>query len=68
MPPAVLHTVDPNVPVHLVSASHGKAVRAEPVSALDGDERDRSWHKDLAGVGVIGGTQPLRAVRISDIG
>jgi len=43
---AVLHTVDPNVPVVLVSASRGKAVRAEPVSALYGYERDGVWHKD----------------------
>ena len=43
---AVLHTVDPNVPVHLVNASRGKAVRAEPVSALYGYERDGVWHKD----------------------
>lgn len=43
---AVLHTVDPNVPVHLVTASRGKAVRAEPVSALYGYERDGEWHKD----------------------
>ena len=28
---AVLHTVDRNVPVHLVNASRGKTVRAEPV-------------------------------------
>ncbi len=43
---AVLHTVDRNVPVHLVNASRGKAVRAEPVSALYGYELDGSWHKD----------------------
>ena len=43
---AVLHTVDPNIPVQLVVASRGKAVRAEPVSALYGYERDGSWHKD----------------------
>jgi phage terminase large subunit-like protein len=29
---ATIHAADPNVPVHLVSASRGKAVRAEPVS------------------------------------
>lgn len=29
-----IHTVDPNVPVKLVNATRGKAVRAEPVSAL----------------------------------
>ena len=44
---AVLHTVDENVPVHLVSASRGKAVRAEPVSVLYGAERDGVWHRDL---------------------
>lgn len=43
---AVLHTVDQNVPVHFVNASRGKAVRAEPVSALYGFERDGEWHKD----------------------
>jgi phage terminase large subunit-like protein len=43
---AVLHTVDRNVPVNLVNASRGKTVRAEPVSALYGYERDGSWHKD----------------------
>ena len=43
---AVLHTVDPNVPVHLVTASRGKVVRAEPVSALYGFERDSVWQKD----------------------
>ena len=30
----------------LVNASRGKTVRAEPVSALYGYERDGSWHKD----------------------
>jgi hypothetical protein len=44
---ALLHTVDPNVPVHIVTASRGKAVRAEPISALYGFERDGIWHKDL---------------------
>jgi terminase large subunit-like protein len=43
---ALLHTADPNVPVVLVNASRGKAVRAEPVSALYGYERDGVWHKD----------------------
>ena len=43
---AVLHTVDPNISVQLVTASRGKAVRAEPVSALYGYERDGFWHKD----------------------
>jgi terminase large subunit-like protein len=43
---AVLHTVDANVPVHLINASRGKAVRAEPVSALYGFERDGTWQKD----------------------
>jgi hypothetical protein len=43
---AVLHTVDPNVPVHLVTASRGKAVRAEPVSALYGFEHEGEWKKD----------------------
>ncbi len=43
---ALLHTVDPNVPVQLISASRGKAIRAEPVSALYGYERDGIWHKD----------------------
>lgn len=31
---ATIQTVDPNVPVKLVTASRGKVVRAEPVSAL----------------------------------
>ena len=31
---AVLRTVDPNVPVKLIHASRGKAVRAEPIAAL----------------------------------
>jgi hypothetical protein len=43
---AVIHTVDRNVPVHMVSASRGKSVRAEPVSALYGFVRDGQWHKD----------------------
>lgn len=43
---ALLHTVDPNVPVQVVTASRGKAIRAEPVSALYGYERDGVWHKD----------------------
>ena len=43
---ALLHTVDANVPVTMVHASRGKAVRAEPVSALYGFERDGAWHKD----------------------
>ena len=34
------------MPVNLVNASRGKTVRAEPVSALYGYERDGSWHKD----------------------
>jgi phage terminase large subunit-like protein len=43
---AVLHTVDPNISVQLVTASRGKVVRAEPVSALYGYERGGTWHKD----------------------
>jgi len=39
---AVLHQVDPNVPVKLVHATRGKAVRAEPVSALY--EQGRAHH------------------------
>jgi phage terminase large subunit-like protein len=31
---ALLHTVDPNVPYHVVRATRGKAVRAEPAAAL----------------------------------
>jgi phage terminase large subunit-like protein len=30
-----IRTIDPNVPVRMVSASRGKQLRAEPVSALD---------------------------------
>jgi phage terminase large subunit-like protein len=29
---ATIHAADPNVPVHLITASRGKAVRAEPIS------------------------------------
>lgn len=29
---ATIHAADPNVPVHLVTASRGKAIRAEPIS------------------------------------
>ncbi len=43
---AVLHTADQNVYVELVDASRGKAVRAEPVSALYGFQRDGQWEKD----------------------
>lgn len=43
---AVIHTVDQNIPVHLVTASRGKAIRAEPVSALYGFHRDGQWQKD----------------------
>ena len=32
---STIRTVDPNVPVRLVSASRGKMLRAEPVSSLD---------------------------------
>jgi phage terminase large subunit-like protein len=32
---STIRTVDPNVPVRLVSASRGKQLRAEPVAALD---------------------------------
>lgn len=39
-----IKSVDPNVPVHLVTASRGKAVRAEPIAALS--ERE---HMHLAG-------------------
>jgi phage terminase large subunit-like protein len=34
--------VDPNVPVKLVRATRGKALRAEPVAALY--EQGRVWH------------------------
>jgi phage terminase large subunit-like protein len=43
---AVIHTADQNVSVQLVNASRGKAVRAEPVSALYGFQRDGNWEKD----------------------
>lgn len=36
---SVIHAQDGNVPVHLVTASRGKAVRAEPVSTLYGQGR-----------------------------
>lgn len=38
----VIHSVDPDVPVHLVNASRGKAKRAEPISALYYE--GRVWH------------------------
>lgn len=43
---AVIHAIDRSVPVTLVSASRGKSVRAEPVSALYGHERDGEWNGD----------------------
>jgi phage terminase large subunit-like protein len=43
---ATIHAVDPNVPFKPVDASRGKAVRAEPVSALYGYERNGVWIKD----------------------
>lgn len=39
---ATIHAYDPNVPVKVVHASRGKAVRAEPVSTLY--EQKRIWH------------------------
>jgi phage terminase large subunit-like protein len=42
----VIHAADRNVPVKLVSASRGKAIRAEPVSALYGHEQDGNWLDD----------------------
>jgi len=39
---AVIQTVDPNVPVKLVNASRGKAIRAEPIASLY--ERERVHH------------------------
>lgn len=38
----VIRTIDPNVPVRIVHASRGKAIRAEPVSALY--EQNRIHH------------------------
>jgi Terminase RNaseH-like domain len=43
---ATIHAVDPNIPFKPVDASRGKAVRAEPVSALYGYERNGVWVKD----------------------
>lgn len=37
---STIRTVDPRVPVHLVHASRGKVVRAEPVAAMDEQGRD----------------------------
>lgn len=37
---SVIRTIDARVPVHLVHASRGKAVRAEPVAAMDEQGRD----------------------------
>jgi phage terminase large subunit-like protein len=45
---AVIHSVDPNVPVMLVNASRNKEVRAEPVAALDAQGKIHqvgSWSK-----------------------
>jgi len=39
---STIRTIDPNVPVRLVTASRGKRLRAEPVSALD--EQGRIHH------------------------
>lgn len=36
-----IHTVDPKVPVKLVSSSRGKAVRAEPIAALYENDPER---------------------------
>lgn len=39
--------IDANVPVHLVHASRGKAIRAEPVSVLYGDtDAEGNWRGD----------------------
>jgi phage terminase large subunit-like protein len=43
---ATIHAVDPNIPFKAVEASRGKAVRAEPVSALYGHEQNGQWIKD----------------------
>jgi phage terminase large subunit-like protein len=43
---ATIHAVDPNIPFKPVDASRGKAVRAEPVSALYGHEMNGLWIKD----------------------
>lgn len=37
---SVIRTIDARVPVHLVHASRGKAIRAEPVAAMDEQARD----------------------------
>jgi phage terminase large subunit-like protein len=37
---SVIRTIDARVPVHLVHASRGKAIRAEPVAAMDEQGRD----------------------------
>jgi phage terminase large subunit-like protein len=43
-----IKTIDPSVPVKLVSASRGKQLRAEPVSALDEQGRVHHVGTDLA--------------------
>jgi hypothetical protein len=43
---ATVHAVNPNIPFKAVEASRGKAVRAEPVSALYGHEQNGVWIKD----------------------
>lgn len=42
----VIHAADREVPVELVSASRGKAVRAEPVSVLYGHQQGGDWIDD----------------------
>lgn len=43
---AVIHGADRSLPVHLVTASRGKAVRAEPVSVFYGHEAGGEWIND----------------------
>jgi phage terminase large subunit-like protein len=43
---AVIHSVDKSIPYRPATASRGKAVRAEPVSALYGHEANGDWIND----------------------
>lgn len=43
---STIHATDRNIPYRPVSASRGKAVRAEPVSALYGHQHNGEWIKD----------------------
>ena len=67
---STIHACDPNVPVKLVTASHGKVIRAEPIAAIY--EQDRIHHigafpaleselTNFTTAGYMGGRSPNRA-------